>query len=419
MRIKKIKVGKKEINEIEFEDNIEVDESIKNFKAIDIKNKKRRNKNNRRMEVGGDKVKYIKNWGEYFDSLFSKNTIIRYETEKMIKENKIPQLAEWYIYGLEKNGFNPAKFDLKFELPKSVRKWLKQPPQEKLGLTKLYYRYWFPLKAMNFNNTIDDFSPLSWIASAIYAYIQNDFDYLMMVNGLEGTGKSSLAINLAFRLKAMGLGFNLPTHIFFKSTPEDYIINMIENTERQVFIFDEARAHFWKRSSQTKAQKNRIMSLTMQRARNHVYLLCTRQPDDVDVDLRDSRVASVLYSIDKGEVAFLVNRNVGFSTKDPFGFNRLEKMFKYKQIKTPLQLRKEIVNLPSLYAYFRVAGLPDKIYLAYKELKMNLNKIGKINLQKISVDRIASVVLSDEKLSEEVAKRIGVDKDLLKIMVVG
>jgi len=364
---------------------------------------------------------YTPNWAEYFDYLFSEEPYKQYAISKFISKLNLPNVVAWYIYGLEKAGFDITKFDMDFKLPKQAMLELHRTTNRYMSLSKLYYKYWFPLKAYNFKDRDfrKKFSPLSWIASGIYAYIENDFDYLLMANGLEGTGKSSIALNLALRLKTLGLGFNPLTHIFFKTTPEDYIINMIENTNRQVFIFDEARAHFWKRSAMRKEQKDRIMALTMQRARNHVYILCTRQPDDVDVDLRNSRVASVLYSVDKGEIAFLLNRNVGFAGKDPFGFNKIAEAYKYKKIKTPLQLKRIILNLPSLHAFFKVEPLPENIYNLYKELKLELNKVGKVSLQKINKDRLLSVVLSDEKIVEKIAEKLDLSKELISLMVVG
>lgn len=291
-------------------------------------------------------------------------------------------------------------------------------PKHRLTLMGIHYHFWRPLHMMSFSSS-RGFDPLVWIALGIKSYIDSDFDYLMMINGLEGTGKSSLSIRLAYYLKAVGLRFNLMTNVFFRTTPVEYILMMIEKLNRQVFIFDEARAQFWKRTFANKTQRDLIMSIVMQRFRNHVYLLNTRQTDDIDMDLRNSRVASTLYIIDRGLAAFLINTSHGSATKDPFYFDHL---IKSSRVKDKIDILYEIMKLPSFVALIKYDKLPPKIEEAYKVLKAKLNVILEENFEYttgLTKKDIINALISDEEALQRIAQKLKMPIAILKLHLAG
>ena len=265
---------------------------------------------------------------------------------------------------------------------------------------------------------------LSWIASSFRALVNNDFDAWIGVVGYEGTGKSAFALGLARYLGYYGFKFNPLTNIFFASTPVDYIIDMMENTEEQVFIFDEASAFFDNRNSQKAEQKRLIQTMIMNRARRHVVILCTPDIKGIDVKLRERRVTMIFQLLDRNHFAVLLKHTIG-QTEDGFMYKAINKSILAKHDQNTYSLINTFLNLPTCYGVFRTSGMlvSKATYNFYKKMKMELNKVTSGNTPSASspsmvvFDFLAYIIKNRKELLSDYSKYIGVDPEVLKAMI--
>ena len=216
---------------------------------------------------------------------------------------------------------------------------------------------------------------LPWLAAAIAEWTSNDFDFMMAIIGYEGTGKSSLALALSRDLTYYGFEFNILTNVFFGTTPVDYIIDRIENSDKQIFLFDETDAFFDSRNSLKKDQKRLITSIVMNRARNHVYLLATPDISGIDIRFRERRITHILHLIDRNLVALLYKHSVG-QTEDGFLYKVLQNRLRNKEPSSKV-VAAEFAKLKTCYGLFSLDKSPitQGTYNLYKQFKMELNRM--------------------------------------------
>lgn len=121
-----------------------------------------------------------------------------------------------------------------------------------------------------------------------HSNVANEYDNVIVVQGREGTGKSSFAIRLA---KALNPKFNMET---------DYIYSYEEMVEAvtepgngdigRVFWLDETSSIMNNRDAMTNSSKNMVELLEMMRSRGWTLIMCIPSVERLDKYLRDYRI---------------------------------------------------------------------------------------------------------------------------------
>jgi len=118
--------------------------------------------------------------------------------------------------------------------------------------------------------------------------IANEYDNVIVVQGKEGSGKSSFAIRLA---KAFNPHFNMVTDYIYSyeemvaavSGPDDDDIG-------RVFWLDETSSIMNNRDAMTTSSKNMVELLEMMRSRGWTLIMCIPSVERLDKYLRDHRI---------------------------------------------------------------------------------------------------------------------------------
>lgn len=121
-----------------------------------------------------------------------------------------------------------------------------------------------------------------------HSNIANEYDNMIVVQGREGTGKSSFAIRLA---KALNPYFNMETDYIY--TYEELVeeVSSPGNTDiGRVFWLDETSTIMNNRDAMTSSSKNMVELLEMMRSRGWTLIMCIPSVERLDKYLRDYRI---------------------------------------------------------------------------------------------------------------------------------
>ena len=118
--------------------------------------------------------------------------------------------------------------------------------------------------------------------------IANEWDNCIVVQGREGTGKSSFSIKLA---KALNPNFNMETDYIYSY--EDMVKAVTEPGNKdigRVFWLDETSSIMNNRDAMTNSSKNMVELLEMMRSRGWTLIMCIPSVERLDKYLRDYRI---------------------------------------------------------------------------------------------------------------------------------
>lgn len=100
--------------------------------------------------------------------------------------------------------------------------------------------------------------------------VNHKFDNLLILDGMEGMGKSNLAFSIAYYLaQKSGREFNLKENVFF--TIDDFL-NCAIKTEKKVLLWDESCLGALASESYNKIQTKLLKLLMTARKKQHMYL---------------------------------------------------------------------------------------------------------------------------------------------------
>ena len=134
--------------------------------------------------------------------------------------------------------------------------------------------------------------------------LAKDLDWLHIVTGYEGVGKTTLALDMCFYIDP---NFNINKIVF--SSAE--LIKAVRNSKPgEAILVDEGALVFFSRDSMTKAAKQAVKLLTGMRTYNLFLCICVPDFFILDKYIRDHRVRSVCNVTDRGMANFYFNSNV-------------------------------------------------------------------------------------------------------------
>ena len=121
-----------------------------------------------------------------------------------------------------------------------------------------------------------------------HANVANEYDNVIVVQGKEGSGKSSFAIRLA---KAINPDFDLETDYIYSYDEMVAAVTGPDNDDiGRVFWLDETSSIMNNRDAMTSSSKNMVELLEMMRSRGWTLIMCIPSVERLDKYLRDHRI---------------------------------------------------------------------------------------------------------------------------------
>lgn len=137
-----------------------------------------------------------------------------------------------------------------------------------------------------------------WISYLLWQ-MRNDSDNVIVIDGPEGAGKSTVAQRLAKKIeKANGNTYDPEVQTIF--TIQDFEAVWNPEMKRRVFVFDEGMNLFFSREAMTGNNKKMIKLFAQIRQCNHTLIICLPNFFWIDKYLRESRVHFRLYTYKRG-----------------------------------------------------------------------------------------------------------------------
>jgi hypothetical protein len=235
-----------------------------------------------------------------------------------------------------------------------------------------------PLKKLCHNASVKR-NFLKFYACAIYRYVEQDFDWIGAICGLEGTGKSNASLYLKDLLVELGMSFDLENDIFFRgdASPQGFgkAWKSISEQKKHVIIFDEGKAFFDKRQSMNAIRIEMLQELTSQRSKNHVMFINVGDISEIDVYFRDRRCRSILEIPDRRIGINLMNKGIIGMGGDRFGLDYFNYQLNYVRDISYMQQISMLYGLSTQYGIGTIPHVSESDYIAYKEMKDQRNSI--------------------------------------------
>lgn len=124
---------------------------------------------------------------------------------------------------------------------------------------------------------------------------EDDMDHFIVVTGKEGTGKSTLAVQIASLVDPT---FNL-NRVCFKMA--DYLNQLRHSKPGQAFILDEGNMFLFSRESYSEDNRFMVKLFALMRQRNLLTIICVPNFFTLDSYVRDHRADTLIYSHKRGK----------------------------------------------------------------------------------------------------------------------
>lgn len=235
--------------------------------------------------------------------------------------------------------------------------------------------------------------------------INDHWDYVILVEGYEGSAKSSYAVNLACDIDPDVLNDPIDEHIYYDI--KDMIKDMW-TSKKKVFIIDEAVNGFFSRESMSKPNILFGKTLATVRDNNHVLILVIPNKRWLDAIARDHRIKLII-SIKTRRVKHLLKRGYcsiyTTNKSDITGntFNNWEFNMRFPDF--PKELKTKYLELKRSESYrLAIDNGPDVDPLEDRNLKiLKLSNIYSRNKRKKYSDKDIGMIFD---ISERQVRRI-------------
>lgn len=143
--------------------------------------------------------------------------------------------------------------------------------------------------------------------------VERDKDFVMVVSGQEGIGKSCCALNIC---KQFDPDFSVKDIVF---TTKEFIQRVKESRPGKAILIDEGGIQFFSRDSMTTRVKNSVKLLTGCRKYNLLIVVCVPSFFILDKYIRDHRVGCLVNVYERGRFVVFGKEQVEQITKDNQG----------------------------------------------------------------------------------------------------
>ncbi len=224
------------------------------------------------------------------------------------------------------------------------------------------------------------------IVKIVKESLKNDYDAVIPISGLEGTGKSTLSIHLSL---ALDPAFQIKKNIIFqpdRKTVSDIIYGLPKFSS---IVLDEAMRTMYKRNWMTKDTKTLNIIFSKCRKRNQSVFLNIPNFFDLDIYYRNHRTKVWLYLPERG-LCMVFMKDTSPFVKDCWYKDQNQKIIERfrKKKKFSIEALKRGLRRSQNYVYeFKFPDLPDKAKYLYR----------------IEADKYAMMSESDEPTNKEIA----------------
>lgn len=201
--------------------------------------------------------------------------------------------------------------------------------------------------------------------------IDEDLDAIIIVEGKEGTGKSSLAVKLGYELD---ISFSLDNIIYSMDIATNLIYSLSPGS---VIIWDEACYDMSRRDAMTKTNKQIIKMAMATRSRNLIHLVCIPHIEDLETYIAERRACYTLSVFMRGKTRGYYNIKFPKLYKNKHGAIKTNWITLFKNMrfkKLPTEIDIEYKNRKEKYSRAKLEDLTgqnstDNRYNEYKEMK--------------------------------------------------
>lgn len=210
----------------------------------------------------------------------------------------------------------------------------------------------------------------SYQALTSFLFVENDFDYVQIVQGLEGIGKSTYAMKIIDDLRRLGKEYDMSRHMITKSWEYKDVENLLEEETNSIIYFDEGKKFFDLRRSMRPERIDMLEFFTTERWRRNIYILAVSDLTEIDKYFRERRAKSITLLPDRGLAYMLHSINLFGVGTDRFYLERFENIINsQKGFHFGRQLSL-LMNLPTCYGVGFTKSLPeDERWKEYFRLK--------------------------------------------------
>lgn len=210
------------------------------------------------------------------------------------------------------------------------------------------------------------------LARTIVKRLKKDWDVVIAVTGTEGTGKSTLALELGKAIN--GTSFDLKTHTMFYPTVDEVNQRYDHGPKYSGYVWDEAMRLLYKLNWASRTSKAINQKFSVIRSENKATILCIPRFWDLNEYFRNHRVALWIHCIDRG-VAIVRSKDWNPFAPDPWhrddNFKIVKKYQGFKslsQFSTDdiLKVNKKSIGFEGVIQWDRVGG---DIWQEYVDLK--------------------------------------------------
>ncbi len=197
---------------------------------------------------------------------------------------------------------------------------------------------------------------------------ENDWDSVCAITGGEGTGKSTLTIEIAM---IADKNFSMDQSMLFQPKAKEVHEKLMNLPKYSAIIADEAIRILYKHDWQSSGQKylNKVFALA--RKENQMVFLCIPRFHDLNEYFRNWRVKFWIHVYQRGKAVVLIADKNPF-IKDPFHLKENLKML-YKSASGRMIDESVIVNvfkkMPNYHTHFDFPDMDDELKTKYVALK--------------------------------------------------
>lgn len=234
-------------------------------------------------------------------------------------------------------------------------------------------------------------------------YLNRHYDWVNVIDGFEGTGKSTFAIQICQEIDP---SFNL-TRVCF--TPRQYLSAVENARKRTAILYDEAGTGLFSREAMSATSI--ILNKVMMTVRSKSLFHCIVLPNffKLDQNIRENRTASFLHVYNRGKFAFYSRKRLRIiSVKGYYAAQRPNFYGTFSKV-NPYKRQYEIFKQRYLKNFFATQGLADevgprKLNQIIRDVKKNWKLYAKDWRGSIVVDR--SLVMHDFELGRGNADKV-------------
>lgn len=251
-------------------------------------------------------------------------------------------------------------------------------PRYKIGHMELFKLIVSPLRYLTFPSLGGSYENMKrlheFIALNGYFHTLCDFDYVLIVQAIEGVGKSSFALKIIECLEVLGKEFDMSKDMITKSWSYKDVEKRLNTAKNTIIYFDEGKKFFDLRRSMHPERIDMLEYFTTERWRQNIYIIAASDLTEIDKYFRDRRARGICMIMDRGLVAYLHSKNLFGVGTDRFYLERFEREIdEMKNIDFERQCAK-LLELPSCFGIGFFDEVVGERWEQYFQLKIEDDK---------------------------------------------